>query len=259
MKKKETMKMAKYTVEHACGHTHEYQLFGPLKERDRKLEWLAEQDCPACRRKAELEKAATDDTPVSAFAMPIMASGEVGLSLCLEFQGGTFRCKEDLREMGATYDELPCNSGLLGVFRKPVLVWFKIITIAPEKLMSALESHEALVGAIRQASGMPEDIAVELPQADTPAAAMLYNDIKSAIKQAERLKSVPAEPALKSLPEMLGFGGRHWNGKFYGKDGLTVYIDGEKTDVPAAVKSEWEAMKQAHDEWKAARDAAVKG
>lgn len=250
--------MAKYDVEHACGHKHEYQLYGSMKERERKLEWLAEQDCPACRRKAELEKAAADDRPVSAFAMPMIGEGDIGLTLCLEFDGGTFRRKEDLRAMGAKYDELPCNSGLLGVFRKPVLGWFKIITIAPENLASALESHDALVGAIRQASDMPEDIAIELPSSETPAAAMLYNDAKKAIEQAERLKSVPAEPKLKGLPEMLGVGG-HWNGKFYGRDGLTIYIDGNKTDVPAAVKAEWEAAKQAHDAWKATKDAAIKG
>lgn len=54
--------MAKYYITHSCGHEHEYSLFGRHSERDRKIEWLEGQDCPACRRKAEEEaaKAATE-------------------------------------------------------------------------------------------------------------------------------------------------------------------------------------------------------
>lgn len=44
------MAMAKHTIDHSCGHSHDYQLFGPTKDRDRKIEWLATQDCPRCRR-----------------------------------------------------------------------------------------------------------------------------------------------------------------------------------------------------------------
>lgn len=49
--------MAKYTVTHACGHEETVQLYGPTKERDRKLAWLAEQDCPECRRAAKVAEA----------------------------------------------------------------------------------------------------------------------------------------------------------------------------------------------------------
>lgn len=50
--------MAKYEVTHACGHTHTYQLFGKTADRERKMAWLAEQDCPECRKAAEAEAAA---------------------------------------------------------------------------------------------------------------------------------------------------------------------------------------------------------
>lgn len=45
--------MAKYTVTHTCGHEREYQLYGKIRERDGKMAWLASQECPECRRKAE--------------------------------------------------------------------------------------------------------------------------------------------------------------------------------------------------------------
>ena len=42
--------MAKYTVDHTCGHTVTHQLYGPGKDRDRKLAWLETVSCPDCRR-----------------------------------------------------------------------------------------------------------------------------------------------------------------------------------------------------------------
>jgi len=45
--------MAKYTVEHTCGHDEEHQLFGKhsgFGGRDQKLEWLETQDCSACQK-----------------------------------------------------------------------------------------------------------------------------------------------------------------------------------------------------------------
>lgn len=53
--------MAKYTVTHICGHEREYQIYGKHTERDRKIAWLAGQECPACRRKA-VEEAAKEAT-----------------------------------------------------------------------------------------------------------------------------------------------------------------------------------------------------
>lgn len=45
----------KYEVTYACGHTGEVNLYGKGEERERKLEWLKTQLCPACE-KAEREK-----------------------------------------------------------------------------------------------------------------------------------------------------------------------------------------------------------
>lgn len=54
--------MAKYNITHSCGCERTYNLYGKHTERDRKIAWLAGQECPACRRKAEEEaaKAATE-------------------------------------------------------------------------------------------------------------------------------------------------------------------------------------------------------
>lgn len=42
--------MAKYTVNHICGHTVEVQLFGKINDRYRRIEWLETQECEVCRK-----------------------------------------------------------------------------------------------------------------------------------------------------------------------------------------------------------------
>lgn len=62
--------MAKYDVKHACGHTREYQLFGKNSERERKIEWLATQDCPDCRAAAEARR--RDETIAGTIFEPVV-------------------------------------------------------------------------------------------------------------------------------------------------------------------------------------------
>jgi len=53
--------MAKYGVDYECGHSGEVTLFGPGKERENKLEWLATTLCPECwqtQKEAERQEAA---------------------------------------------------------------------------------------------------------------------------------------------------------------------------------------------------------
>lgn len=41
--------MAKYTVTYSCGHTAQVELYGPGKERERKMQWMRESAvCPEC-------------------------------------------------------------------------------------------------------------------------------------------------------------------------------------------------------------------
>jgi hypothetical protein len=67
------IEMAKCNVTHACGHTSEHNLFGPYKERDRRAQWLAGQDCPTCE--AERREAAKR----AANAAATQAAQEAGL------------------------------------------------------------------------------------------------------------------------------------------------------------------------------------
>lgn len=51
--------MAWYEIEYKCGHTDRMQLYGPYKERDRRIAWYKENViCPACRAAKQKEDVA---------------------------------------------------------------------------------------------------------------------------------------------------------------------------------------------------------
>ena len=52
------------------------------------------------------------------------------------------------------------------------------------------------------------------------------------------------------LAERLGKPGARWNGKWYGRDGLRVYLDGGELLVRAEVKAAWEREWAAYNEAK---------
>lgn len=70
--------MAKYTIKHTCGHSHQYQIVGALADRDRKIAWLASQDCPECRKAAEKAAAesAAEKSPFAVIAAAELTGSE---------------------------------------------------------------------------------------------------------------------------------------------------------------------------------------
>lgn len=48
--------MARRTIEHTCGHTQDHHLYGPDRERDRKLDWLRGTVCSECWKKQKAEQ-----------------------------------------------------------------------------------------------------------------------------------------------------------------------------------------------------------
>lgn len=73
---------------------------------------------------------------------------------------------------------------------------------------------------------------------------------RHADKDAKRA-ALPAKPA--TLAERVGKPGARWNQKFYGRDGLRVYLDGEEVQITAEVKAAWNAEWTAYN---AAKKAA---
>lgn len=77
--------MAKYTLNFSCGHEETIQLFGPNKERSRKIEWFESNgSCSTCYRaakEAEYQKKAEEQKKQNALAaQEATASGWVKLT-----------------------------------------------------------------------------------------------------------------------------------------------------------------------------------
>ena len=49
--------MAHYDISHTCGHDERIELFGPTRERERRLEWLQERPCTKCWKKERAAEA----------------------------------------------------------------------------------------------------------------------------------------------------------------------------------------------------------
>lgn len=68
--------MAKYDVRHRCQHTEVVTLFGPHKERERRLEWLASLPCPDCAAIDRLTSAAAIHELQEAAGLPRLLGTE---------------------------------------------------------------------------------------------------------------------------------------------------------------------------------------
>lgn len=49
--------MAHYDISHTCGHDERIELFGPTRERERRIEWLQGRPCTECWRKERAAEA----------------------------------------------------------------------------------------------------------------------------------------------------------------------------------------------------------
>lgn len=55
--------MARYTINHACGHTQDVQFVGKITERERRIAYMEQEDCPECRAAATNNAAAAAGLP----------------------------------------------------------------------------------------------------------------------------------------------------------------------------------------------------
>jgi len=109
--------MAKYQVTHICGHDQEHILFGPGKERDRKISWFESQDCATCWSKAK--RVEQDAQPLTATLIYNAFSGGVWLAITT---GNTYAIKDQLKTQGFCWREYQDNADILGC-KVPKKAW----------------------------------------------------------------------------------------------------------------------------------------
>lgn len=67
----------KYSITHTCGHDEQVELFGKGTERQKKIAWMEQQDCRACRNGATNAAATTSN---AAAGLPTLTGSEKQIS-----------------------------------------------------------------------------------------------------------------------------------------------------------------------------------
>ena len=102
--------MAWYDVTYKCGHEGREQIYGTNVhgERDRRVEWISEHKlCPECY-KAEKRREEKEMGLVCAIKVDTikMVKGE-GRGLVAVFEGDTYPRKDEIKALGAKWEEAP--------------------------------------------------------------------------------------------------------------------------------------------------------
>ena len=247
--------MAKYTINNACGHgTHEVALFGPTKERERKLAWYEETHlCPECYK---IDAAKQAEKMGLILAVSLFAAAGTPY-LLLDFSGNTMPVKDELKALGYRFGEAPAAS-LLGLLATSATrkSWYKCIYL---DLPASADTLDALLQAQLDAVASLEPKLINkispLDYANL-ADAMRKADADAALAQAKAAKIAALDKPV--CPEILR--GCRWNGKIYGvaKYGYRIYLDSAEIKLTAEQHAEitaYTAAKAAYNDAKRAIEA----
>lgn len=135
--------MAKYTINYNCGHSGEVQLYGPGRERERKIEWMEGRDCPSCYGRAR--RAENDAKPLGATLIYNPFSDGVWFAIT---EGNTYAVKDQLKAAGLRWSEYQDNSDVLGV-RAPRKAWMLKVADKPSDQLA-----DQLAAAITKLKGL---------------------------------------------------------------------------------------------------------
>lgn len=233
--------MAWEMVNYSCGHSERKQFYGPNAGRESKKEWMERGLCPECYRKAQMDKAMADDTPVkirvSLNTANLADNGAILINAVAE--GGTYRQKENLKALGFGFGDAPM-SGLFGFLGRPSKVWYKVVEVKTlDAIADALKFGEYPV-----VDGISEiDIAAMREK-------LIAVDAANKAK-AEKKEKIGQSPLQVWIAE--NHGGKYWNGKVYEGNAKynrpsRVYLDNKDVNIPADVYA-------AQVEWRKRRDA----
>lgn len=232
--------MAKYDVEYRCGHSQTVQLVGKHSERERKLEWMSGNLCPACYAQEQREKEARMPITATVTSSGLQVTSD-GLVCEIVLSGGTVNRKEEIKGLG--YRWVEPEGGLMGLLSMsaPRKAWVKRITVDPENSAS-LQIHLSALNGIADVvkNGLSVlDIAMAKKKLgeieEKKEAASLAEQRIAALKKPDRPSCHPTQHP--------GYVSRSWNGKYYGRPGSYNYyvagINYKLTDAEHAILSEY--------------------
>ena len=230
--------MAQYTTTCTCGHEYTFNLYGPMRDRERKLEWLAGQPCPKCRAEAKRKAAAEAAEKAAADKLPALVGTETDVATATQVRAEIIDDLDRDSLVSGARAEICAEAA-----RHTAAVWWisdSVFSTAPHDRRRAI--MKAVIVA-RWCALSDDKRAAALALANDPQyrdsleAGWALEAEKARLARLEAAPVVPAKPA--TLQARLGRPGARWNNKFYGREGLRAYLDGEDVQVPAAVKAAW--------------------
>jgi len=165
--------MARYEIIHACGHAENTQIYGPMRERQGKADWLASRDCAECyQRKLQQQRAEASTRAAAqsaAAGLPALSGSDKQIAWA-----ETLRCDNlrgipnmlRLRERVQTHDIPGARAETMTALRTATLD-------AIDALMRRASAHEW----IETRSSEPFDLVSKSPEV-----ARLMNVVRAEIK-----------------------------------------------------------------------------
>ena len=220
--------MAKYTVTHSCGHTQTHDLFGPGKDRERKIAWMENQPCTDCWKaeKREADAKLPITMSIHTNGMDTDEHGNVLAEACLT--GGTLPRKDEIKSLGYRWGTP--RGGIINLLSSAdPRCWIKTVHLAElldinsataKMLLSDAAQLDAIkVNKISAADAMIYERTVQRQQEQAQADAVRATEIAKIAK--------PERPACHPWSN-----GKRWNGNYYGKPGnRSYYVDNNKHSI----------------------------
>ena len=212
--------MAKYDITYSCGHSGTVQLFGPHRDRDRKIEWYQDQaDCPECYKAKMRAKQALEPITMRVTTNGLDKDANGNIMAEISLQGGTLSRKDEIKGMGYRWREL--RGGVMDMLsaESAPQAWCKqlpIIKIGQSSEWDEIAKEAEVLGA--QIEIKIDIISMELAVKHTSA------------KQTADAKIAELPKPLR--PEYHPRCKGRWNGKIYGKKGgYNYYVDNVKHSI----------------------------
>ena len=226
----------KYTVKMSCGLEEVVDLFGPGKERERRIQYYETQGlCKECylKQKREAEKAAGLQF---CYFYTSEIDKETGSPLAVVwFFGDTMPHKDQIKELGYRWSDI---TSFVGHFCDCRMAWSLFVD---EDLLNTKIDQAKSIGAT-----------IIDPKALGPDACAISEwNYRMALKEQIHWKEIAEKKAAipkPQIPEILK--GHYWNKKIYGKSGnRSIYLDGEKVEISDEQVSGIEVYLKDRDEY----------
>jgi hypothetical protein len=114
--------VAQYTVTHSCGHDQTHRLFGPIRDREKKVEWLETTQCRDCWSKNQRQAA---ETSTKELELPTIVGSEKQIEWAnrerlvtgRRFHDAIIASAEDSTIAGLLFDKYPGTNTLVACDR----------------------------------------------------------------------------------------------------------------------------------------------